>query len=228
MIAVEVHDTIYPEILKIAAHDIGHFDFPIAVYQACSLDAYQRDAKHTRVNLLKRHGFGLITVDDAGLAVIQHGAVPLAQFISGDEVEASLKGLTPNVKVAFRSAHETYMTNEGQGLQQAGQIVEGLVMSIAKQAEAEGLLTTGTKPLASLIDELYGLQKFAAHRAALGGTRDFVKEFRNAVSHPANSARAAAEKIRRCKSGFTDAMKFAGKLSAIAKAASYKLRIYVI
>jgi hypothetical protein len=27
-----VRDVLYPEVLKIAAHDIGNFDFPIAVY----------------------------------------------------------------------------------------------------------------------------------------------------------------------------------------------------
>jgi len=32
IIAVEVDDNLYPEVLKIAAHDLGHFDFPISVY----------------------------------------------------------------------------------------------------------------------------------------------------------------------------------------------------
>jgi hypothetical protein len=227
LIAVEIDDNIYPEILKIAAHDIGHHDFPIAVYQGCSLEAYQLDTKHTKVNLLKRHGFGLITVDDAGHCVIQHAAVPLAQHISPEDVERELSGLTPTVKVAFRSAHDTYLVNEGQGLQQAGQIVEGLVRSLAIQAEKEGLMAIGKLPLATIVDHLWALPKFAKHRAALGGTREFVSDFRNVASHPANSAKAAAEKIRKCKAGFLDAMKFARKLREVAQEVGYRITIYV-
>ena len=123
LIAVEVEDNLYPEILKIAAHDISHSDTPIVVYQACTLEAFQLDTKQAKINKLKEHGFGIITVDDSGAAVIQHKAVPLIQHISEKEIDAELKGLTPKLKVAFREAHNTYVTDAGQGLQAAGQIV---------------------------------------------------------------------------------------------------------
>jgi len=120
VVAVEVEDRIYPEILKIAATDIGRSNIPIAVYQACSLEAYQIDPKHTRVNLLRRHGFGIITVDEGGQVVVQQSAVPLAQFISGDELEKEMSGLTPKLRVAFRGAHGTYLANEGAGATAGG------------------------------------------------------------------------------------------------------------
>jgi hypothetical protein len=59
MVAVEVNDLIFPDLLKSAAHDIERYDFPITVYQACSLDVYQSDTRHARVNLLREHGLGL-------------------------------------------------------------------------------------------------------------------------------------------------------------------------
>src|SRR4051794_329446 len=57
IVATEVNDVLFPEILKIAAHDIERFDFPISVYQACSLDVYQSDARLARVNSLREQGF---------------------------------------------------------------------------------------------------------------------------------------------------------------------------
>ena len=36
-------DVIFPEILKIAAHDIERFNASISVYQACALDIYLAD-----------------------------------------------------------------------------------------------------------------------------------------------------------------------------------------
>jgi len=49
IVAVEVSDRLFPQALKSAAHDIEHYDYPIAVYQACSLDVYQHDRGFSRV-----------------------------------------------------------------------------------------------------------------------------------------------------------------------------------
>ena len=43
IVAVEVADVIFPEILKIAAHDIERFNASISVCQACALDIYLAD-----------------------------------------------------------------------------------------------------------------------------------------------------------------------------------------
>lgn len=229
IIAVEVEDNLYPEVLKGAAHDIGHFDFPISVYQACSLEAYQTDPKHTKVNLLRKHGFGIITVDEDGNVTIQHSCIPLVQHISSDQFDGQISGLTPVVKVALKEAYETYLTNEGQGLQQAGQVVEGLVRSIAMQAAKNSVIPNGVpgRPLADVIDELYQTNVFKQHRAALGGARDFIKEFRNTASHAPKNAKEAADKIRKCKTGFFDAISVSTKLRTVTKAVGYKTQIFV-
>jgi hypothetical protein len=140
ILAVEVNDLVYPEALKAAAHDIGHFDTPIAVFQACPLDAFQNDPKHTKVNLLRKHGFGIITVDDDNAATIQHPCIPLAQHISPEELEHELAGLNSVLKVKFKAAHQTYTSNIGQGLQEVGQLIEALLHSVAKQAAKNGII----------------------------------------------------------------------------------------
>ncbi|WP_148650871.1 hypothetical protein [Sphingopyxis granuli] len=229
LIAVEVEDNLYPGSLKGAAHDISHYDFPIAVYQACTLEAYLGDPNHKNINLLKNHGFGIITVDEDGNAVIQHSCVPLAQHISPDSFERAISKLSPKMKVAFRSAYAVYQTSETQGLQDAGQIIEAILTSIADQAVKKGDLTASSSggALANRIDNMYGAQPLAGHRAALGGAREFVQEFRNTASHPAKSAKQAAEKIRKCREGFLDAINIASKLRALAKAKGYTIKLHV-
>ena len=227
IVAVEVAENIYPEALKGAAHDIGHFDSPIAVYQACSLDAYQNDPKQTKVNLLRSHGFGLITVDDDNRATLQHSCIPLAQHILPERLETELCGLTRNLKIGFKSAYETYGANAGQGLQQAGQLVEGMVNSIAAQACKRGIISSAAGNLADVIDRLYETSQFRAHRASLGSARGFIKEFRNTASHPQKSAKQAAEKIRNCKAGFLEGISVSKKLHSVAQALGFQIRIYM-
>ncbi|MBO6559270.1 MAG: hypothetical protein JJ959_01980 [Nisaea sp.] len=228
IIAVEVEDNLYPESLKGAAYEISHYEMPVSVYQACSLESYQGDPKHKKVNLLRSHGFGIITVDDDGNVVIQHNCVPLAQHISPDVLEREIRSLSKQLKVAFRSAHDVYHTNEGQGLQDAGQIIEAMISELAKQAHKKNVVSNGTlsKPLGSQIDDLYAANAFNNHRAALGGARDFIKEFRNTASHPPKSAKQAAEKIRKCRKGFLDAIVIASKLKAVSSALGYQMRIH--
>ncbi len=168
IVAVEVADNLFPEALKGAAHDISHYDFPISVFQACSLTAYQTDPKQVGVKLLRKHGIGIITVDDDGTVTTQHQCIPLAQHISSEELDTRLSGLNPTLKVKLREAHTTYQTNAGQGLQQAGQIVEALVLSIAKEAAANGVVSPAASrgAVADVIDALYATNTFKNHRAA--------------------------------------------------------------
>lgn len=226
IVAAEVDQLLYPEILKIAAHDIKHYDFPVSAYMICPLEVFQADQKQAVANQLRKHGFGILTVDDTGHATLQNPCVPLAQHISEEELEAEIRGLRPKLKVGFRSAHSSFHVDAGQGLQKAGQIIEALVNEIAACAVHAGLAVGGSTP-ADKIDGLYMLSDFRNNRAALGGARDFVKEYRNAASHPSRTAREAITKIRKCRTGFLDAVRTAKKLTDLADTKGYRLRIVV-
>ena len=230
MIAVEVADKLYPEILKQAAHDIGHFDTPITVYQACPLDVFQADSKQHKINLLRDHGFGIFTVDDDGRATRQYSGIPLAQNLSLLELEARIADLTPTLRAQFRGAHDTYHTNVVQGLQQASQIVEGLIRGIADQAFRAGLIAAvrRTDALAGVIDRLWDCPQFRAYRGELGTTRGFVRNYRNAASHPADTPRQAVEKIRRCRAAFLESMSIATDLRDVCRALGYQARTFVV
>jgi len=227
IVAVEVDDAIYPDSLRGAADDIVNHDFPICAYQACSLDVYQSDPQMKRVNALRNRGFGLITVSTEGEAIVRDFAQPLAQFISQEKLDGLLKALSPKLKVKFKAAHTTYMANVGQGLQEAGQIIEAIVLSIAEHAQSATIVGSGTinKSTAEMIDRLYATQAFEPHRAALGGTRNFVKNYRNIASHPPKDPKQAAEKIRKCKEGFVAAIQLASQLKEVAERLGYRIKI---
>jgi hypothetical protein len=229
ILAVEVDDNLFPEALKVAAYEVAKFDQPIAVYQACSLTAYQADPKQGKINLLRKNGFGIITVDDDGNAVIQQPGIPLAQHISDEELEGALSELTPGLRVDFKRAHDTYLANPGQGVQQVGQIVEALIGCIAKQAVKKGVITPAEAKgdLADVIDALYQKPTFRNHRAALGAARDFIKEYRNIASHPQKTAAQAMEKIRRCKDGFLRGVGVATKIRLAMQQLHYVIKINV-
>jgi hypothetical protein len=229
IVAVEVADNLYPEVLKGAAHDISFFDTPISIYQACSLDSYQKDTKQAKINLMRQHGFGIITVDEDGHSVVQHPSVPLAEHIPEHQMENSIKELTATLKVGFRGAYKTYLTNIGQGLQQAGQIVEAIVNCIAAQAVKNGVIPASAArgSVADTIDALYDTTRFKNLRGELGAARGFVKEFRNAASHPAKSAKQATERMRKCKTGFNEAIETASKLRKICNSMNYTLRVHL-
>jgi hypothetical protein len=229
IVAVEVADILYTEALKIAAFSILQFHgSPISVYQVCSLQTYQSDPKQAKIAQLLKHGFGIITVDEDGNVRVQRRCVPLSQHISEEDLKAELAGLNPELRVKFKEAHATYLSNEGQGLQQAGQIVEGMISSIATQAASRNVISNAqaTGDLADRIDALYATSAFQNYRAALGGARKFVKEFRNIASHAPRSALEAAEKIKKCKTGFLEGISIATKLRIAAKALGYTVRVH--
>jgi hypothetical protein len=227
IVAVEVSDVIFPDILKGAAHDIEHYEYPIAIYQACALDVYQSDNKFVRSKLLRDHGFGLITVDEEGNADFQTVAQPLAQFIPRARFDRECTALTPSLRVRFGQAYTTYQTNVGQGLQEAGQIVEAMVRCIANHAVSAKTIKSRkpNSPVADIIDDLYQAGAYKQYRAALGGARKFIKEYRNMASHPSKTARQAADRIRVCRVGFLDSIEIACALRGVAQAVHCRIEV---
>jgi len=233
IVAVEVDDNLYPEALRGAAHEIVQYKTPISIFQACSLSTYQSDREQKKINILRKLGIGILTVDGAGHVDIQVSCVPFAQHISSDDLDVELADLNDTLKVEFKKAHSSYLANAGQGLQLAGQIVEGLVNAIAAKAAKDRTIPDriNGKPLsradlADVIDALYETSKFKNHRAALGLARSFIKEFRNTASHAPRSAQQAVEKIKKCKVGFLEAIRVAVKLREVVRLLGYKIKIH--
>ncbi len=170
---------------------------------------------------------GIITVDNDGEAQLQLPCVPLAQHISEELLSDRVRELSARLKIAFGDAHRTFLVNVGQGLQEAGQIVEAVVDAMAAEAVRNGKLKPKVlnDTAANRIDALWDALQH--HRAALGLARSFLKTYRNDASHPARSAKEAMKKISSCRDGFLQAIGLAKDLSAAMRALGYRLRLHI-
>jgi len=225
--AVEVEESLDGTIFKLSDNEIRQFAQPIAVCLACSLDVFQADAKQAKVKELKRNGIGLITVDESDGVATQIPCIPLAQHFSEEFLMEKLRDLPPRLKVAFRTAHESFTVNPGPGLQEASQIVEAIVDALALEAIKAGKLPSSAvnSGAADKIDALYDV--FKQQRAAFGGARSFFKTYRNVTSHPARSAKEVMHRINVCRDGFFEAVRISRELSQAAKSLSYTLKLHL-
>lgn len=232
LLAIEVSEDLYPMILKLIAHDIRQDcpDIPITVYVATPLESYLADAKQLTVRKLKEHGFGLLTVDDNGLVTEQFTAIPLIHHIPLNEFNDCIKTLPHSARVKYKDAYDVYRTNSYQGLQECGQLVEGLVFSLAKQSHLKGWIAS--KPLkgmaAEVLDAMYEStdNSLKQQRAALGSARSFIKYYRNMASHAPKSLKDTAIRIKACRKGFLDSLGTASELCETHRKLGFPVKLY--
>jgi hypothetical protein len=224
-LAVEVSDIIYPDVLKGAGQELQHYDGLVRVAQVAPLETFLADKDQKLVQKLRDHGLGLLTVGADGKVIKQFDCAPLIQFVSEAHVEASIKKLPSSLKVLLRTAYQTFRVNPVQGVQDAGQIVEGLVNSLAKQTAAKAQINP-VKGLANLIDLMYTNAFYKDQRAALGAARGNAKFYRNPTSHAPRSARDAAGRIRQSREGFLSALKDIALLADAMKSLGCKVVVY--
>jgi len=229
LLAVEVEEVLYPDSLKIAALDILKYNHPISIIQACPLEVFQDGQNQTNINQLKKDGFGIWTVNDAGLVEIQNSCIPIAQFISPDELERSMESLPKynKLKVEFRDCYETYKIDTEQGLQKISQIVERIINDLTLKSYEKKKISSNPNGTANKIDILYNSQDFIRYRAVLGAARNLNTNYRNPASHPPKDAKESAERIRKCRKGFLDAVECVIKLREIYSDNKMKLAVNI-
>lgn len=232
LLAIEVSEDLYPLILKLVAHDIRQDcpDIPITVYVATPLDSFLADNRQVTVRKLKEHGFGLFTVDQNGLVTEQFGAIPLIHHIPHNEFNEHLQSLPQGVRVKYKDAYDVYRANSYQGLQEVGQLIEGLVFSMAKQCHKKGWIPS--RPLrgmaAEVLDAMYEstINDLKNQRASLGSARSFIKYYRNMASHAPKSIKEAALRIKACKKGFLDSLETASRLCEAHRDLGFQIKLY--
>lgn len=226
--AFEVNDVILPDAIKGASHDIRHFNQLIRVFQVCPLEVYQADRQQKRINPLRAQGFGMITVSSDGSVIEQFPCIPLAQFVTSEELENAIKPLPSSIKVRLREAHKIYLTNAVKGVQDACEVLEGLLTSVAKQSARSANVTQASlgKTAAFLIDELYSNSFYKDHRATLGGVRSILKLYRNPTSHAPKTAQEAAQRAKDSKAGFVETSRQIVLLGEMAKRLGLVTKIY--
>lgn len=225
LIVVEVSETPYPPVMKYAVADLLNYEANRAIraYHACPLSVFQSNGSDVRRAFrdLKEHGFGLYTVDDNGHVEEQFAASVLIHHVSKSRFDELVKALPIDVRRPLNKAYEVYRTEARQGLQFAGQVVEGLVHVLAAESRVRGWLSSNSEnsSAADLIDSLYGVntKPLKDHRATLGGVRSFIKRDRNSSSHPAKSKKIASRSSVTAKQGFESAMQVCAELCSARK-----------
>lgn len=221
VIAAEASELLFPEILRIVGLDLVNFSTPIAVHVVCPSEVFQTKA----ATELRRNGIGLILVDENGDVTQPIPCVAIQQHIPEARFEDGIRGMGTKLRNKLRAAHTVYVGDASQGLQKAGQVVEALINVLASESvrlnyTPKGILRDGA---ADALDKLWQLQQFEHHRAALGGAREFMREFRNLASHPPRSKQAALERINKARDGFLAAIRVSRNLESTAK--KLKMRI---
>lgn len=204
IVAAEVMSTPFPEILQVTKLNIVIEHLPITVYSICPQAAFLTNDGQKQARALRAHGFGLFTVDENGLVTEQFGAIPLIQHIPIAELEDLLDDMPPWLRTKVREAFKSYCTKATNGITEISDILETMVNNAVKRAIGKGWLKSNCRNLmlADSLDAMAAATQFDAARAAIGGARAFVKDYRNFFNHAARSPRKAYTKFRKCKMGF--------------------------
>lgn len=228
LLGVDVSEQLYPAAIKIASHDLrmNCNELPVSVAIACPLVIYQQDKNLDISNQLRKDGIGLITVDDNGLAVEQFCPVPVIHHITRAELDTRTTNLSNAVRVKVYAAFDVYRTNAYQGLQDTGQLVEAIIVGFATDAKKNGWISSFNTS-AEALDKLYSSTEklLQNQRAALGGARDFMSNFRNLSSHPPKSAKDVARLITSCRDGFLSATRVSDNLCGAVQKCGLRVRL---
>lgn len=233
LVLVEVSEGLYPAIFNSAYAEILNEEpnRAIKVYQVCPLSSFQADKRQEKSRKLKKHGFGLMTVDDVGTVIEQFAASVLIHHIPPSRFDELTKGMPADTRSPLIRAFDVYQTDGRQGLQLASQIVEALIHLIASQCLAKQLLGkyNPSAKAANVIDALYNSthQSLIQQRACFGGVRNFMKYSRNAASHPAKSPAQAGGNVTAVREGFDTAMRVCSEMCKARKALQLNKRLTV-
>lgn len=199
----------YPRILERKHTDVLHFPQPIAIYAVCPEETIATPPQRSDMKRLQAHGFGLITVNHEGQARREFSAIPLVQVIPKAEYKAEIEGLPKKTKQRIGEAYEDYNAKPVNGVKSLTEVIEGLVTQAGKGAVQKKYLSKSVlgSDVADILDALHDTKECKNARAAIGGVRSHVKEYRNPKHHwPANKKRAY-KKYSDCRHAFMDGIK---------------------
>ncbi|HEV7645562.1 MAG TPA: hypothetical protein VGO50_16595 [Pyrinomonadaceae bacterium] len=226
-IACEVAERPLPVSVKVQFADIVQTGQPIRIIVAypknndLSLTEYQNDIKSS-----KNLGIGYLGIDEEYHGEIEYPGVSLALRI--DTIDTKI--FKPSLKPLVTDAYEHYMKdgNPAVGLQKLGQVVESIILNVAKQAKKKGVFTSARfqppkhLPQSHLIDDL--IAEDIIDIPILGSCRTFAND-RNSVSHAPKSRKEAIELERKIRDSFSIGKRILEDLPAKIKERGYKLQL---
>jgi hypothetical protein len=226
LIAVEASEAVYPMILSLRRVDLEKLQFPIAVYSVCPEEAYVRD--QTEAKRLMSHGYGLITIDSAGMATRRASSIPILQQIHAEEFQHELAGLPLKYRQRLARAYEAYCQNAPLGVGDITEVMEGMVLKAGQAAAKKTWIQSNQAKPGQSANTLAAMQKAAqlGHcAAAIGGAQSYISVWRNTSHHfPKNPAKAA-QKYRACRHGFLEGIRQIKAFRESMKTAGFNITV---
>lgn len=199
----------YPRILERKHTEVLHFPQPIAIYAVCREEMIVKSDQRSDMKRLQAYGFGLITVDHEGQAHREFSASPLVQVIPKAEYKVEIEGLPKKIRQRIGETYEDYNAKPVNGVKSLTEVLEGLVIQagkdvVRKKYRSKSALGSGA---ADILDALHDTKECKSARAAIGGVRSHIKEYRNPKHHWSTNKRAAYPKYSDCRHAFIDGVK---------------------
>lgn len=202
-------DKVYPQILRLRHAELTQFSEPVAIYVICPEERAIEASFLAEVRDLESHGFGLIVVNAAGKAHKQFSAIPIVQVISASDYLNATKGLPTRVKQKAAQAFADYRSKPVMGVVSLTEVVEGLAIRAIKDAHSKGWVTHAdvNGALAPALDKMYLENGCRNSRAAIGGVRSYIANFRNLNHHWPKNRKKAHEKYVLARQGFLEGLR---------------------
>jgi hypothetical protein len=202
-------DKVYPQILRLRHAELTQFPEPVAVYVVCPEEIAIEPSSQSDIKDLESHGYGLVVVDATGKAHRRFAAIPIVQVISTLDYVAATKSLPKRVKQSVAQAFVDYRAKPTVGVVTLSEIVEGLATRAVTDAVKKGWITNGVAKgaIANALDEMYTSKDCRSSRAAIGGIRNYVANFRNPSHHWPKNKKKAHEKYSQSRHAFLEGLR---------------------
>ena len=225
LILCEVSNRPFPITIKEVFADISVKGMPVKIFVAYPKNA-MTDIKeyHNDILKAKEYGIGLLSIDDSKIATVEYPGISIPLHLSKLDISKYIKIIRPSVEEAF----ESYMIDgkPDVGLQKLGQLIENIVLNIAKQAKKKGKFTNSAFNPPKFIAQSSLLDKMITEKVIdigiLGNCKSFAKE-RNSVSHKPSTSKEVKTIEEKLKSNFLFGLKILEEIPNYAVKKWYKI-----
>jgi len=200
----------YPQMLALRGHDVMQVQAPICVFSVCPEEEFLKADQQKSVKDLVAHGFGLITVDSSGDAMVRHDCIPLVQRVPDAAFQTEIRGLPSKFRQKTAQCYENYKKNSVAGVQELSGLVEGIILQAGRDAIAKTWLTNGQAApgkAADTLDNLFNCKQLQNIRAKVAAARGYIDAARNTVSHYPKNKKQAYKKFNDCRENFIQGLK---------------------
>ena len=199
----------YPRILALKNLEVRNFQQPIAIYAVCPENMTSKSDQQLEMKRLEAHGFGLLTVGPNGQARRMFSGTPLVQVIPPGEFKEEIDGLSGKISQRVSEAFDDYNSQPVNGVKSISEVIEGLVTQAGKDAEKKGYLAKNQlrDAIADVLDALHDVEQCKDARAAIGGIRSYINQYRNLSHHWPRNKQKAYEKYANCRHAFLEGIK---------------------